>query len=113
MPRYELPDGRARWTYVVYVIELDKRACSDRRARCGGCEKTPVYVGHTARTTKERFQQHREGVHASYWPRNYGRWVQRRLGPREEFETKEDALRAEAAHACRLAERGFCVYGGH
>jgi hypothetical protein len=53
------------------------------------------------------------GVRASYWPRNYGRWVRTRLAPREEFKTKEDALRAEAALARRLAERGFCVYGGH
>jgi hypothetical protein len=113
MPKYLDGDGRERWTYVVYVIELDRTACSDRRAKCGGCGRTPVYVGQTALSPEERFEQHRAGVRSSQWVRKYGKWIRRRLAPRLEFATQPEALLAEAATGRRLAAKGFCVYGAH
>ena len=97
MPEYLDDDGRTHWTRIVYVIELDKEACPDRRSPCKGtrCGRIPVYVGQTGLTAEDRFAQHQAGVHAS-------------LVRPEEREL-----------ARRLRNRGggggkrYCVYGGH
>ena len=97
MPLYENGSYR-RWTRIVYVIELSPEACSDPRSPCGGgCCKTPVYVGHTAQTAEERFDQHKEGYKASRWPRLYGVCVRPRLATGfGEMDTVAESLAAEA-----------------
>ncbi len=119
MPRYVDRSGRIRWTRIVYVIELKKEACADRRSPCEGtrCGRTPVYVGETGHTAQERFEQHKRGYKASRWPRRYG-W---RLRPGltsdvGEFATSDEAEAAEAALAHSLGSSGggkdYCVNVG-
>lgn len=109
-------DGRRRWTYICYVIELAQSACATRGAPCGGeCGgKTPVYVGQTSKTAQERFEQHRSGTHASKWVEDFGLHLRPRLSKSiGELLTKEAALAAETELGERLRRRGYCVYGAH
>jgi hypothetical protein len=77
-----------------------------------------VYVGETAVTAKERFEQHKRGYRASNVVERFGLRVRPRLaGGFGEMATQADSLRAEAELARRLRKRGngerYCVYGGH
>jgi hypothetical protein len=118
MPKYLDENGRTRWTYIVYVIELDEEACADRRSPCKGarCGRIPVYVGQTYHTAEERFAQHQAGVKDSPLVRRYGI----RLRPRLARGFGEMAMRRESEAAefelmRRLRNRGggkrYCVYG--
>lgn len=101
--------------FSVYVIELDDAVC--RRTTCTSrlSGKPHVYVGETKQTPEERFAEHRAGGFTSVpavrrhgirlRPRLYRKW-----GP---YQTREDAIDAEARLAKRLHARGFCVRGGH
>lgn len=115
MPKYE-DNGKERWTFVVYVIELDAEACADRRSDCDGtCDKTPVYVGETAHGAEHRFAQHRDGDGSSRWVRNYGLRLRPDLaGSHGEVDSREASKAAEAEQAEALRQTGlYCVYGGH
>ena len=117
MPRHERRDGTHYWTRVAYVIELDPSACDQKGSPCGGgCGKTPVYVGETALTPDERFEQHLNGNHASRWVKRYGLHLGPYLsGGYGEMATQDASLAAEAEQARRLANRRggtkYCVYG--
>ena len=117
MPAYQDKDGRAVWTRIVYVIELDSRACAEKKSPCGGasCGRTPVYVGQTALTADERFVQHKSGVKASKWVTKYGLRVVPELaqGYGEMATVAEsEAAEVELAQTLRVEGR-WCVYGGH
>jgi hypothetical protein len=116
MPRHVSPDGKVTWTHVCYVIELDPVACAKQNSPChgGSCGRTPVYVGQTAHTAKERFGQHKAGYKPSQSVRKHGLWLRPRLARGiGELATKTEALAAEATLADRLRQLGYCVYGGH
>jgi hypothetical protein len=94
--------------YSVYVIELD-RACVREP-----CALAPVYVGQTAHTPEERFEQHKAGgLLASGKPHRYGTRLRydlmQGIGP---FATREDAEAAERAVAQALERRGHRVFWG-
>jgi len=73
----------------------------------------PVYVGQTARSAQERFEQHTRGERASRWVKVYGVHLRPRLAfPRTEM-TRDEALVAERELGQRLRKKGFCVYGAH
>jgi hypothetical protein len=98
--------------YHVYVIELDPAA---RRARdCDGADPgPPVYVGQSALTPEERFDQHRAGRRASRIVRAHGVRLRPDLstgwGP---YGSRREAEAAEAELADHLRARGHCVRGG-
>jgi hypothetical protein len=116
MPQHIDDNGNVTWTYVCYVIELDPDACTKRNSPCGGteCGRTAVYVGQTATTPKERFDQHKRGYRASRVVNKHGLWVRSQLARGfGELPTQEAALAAEAVLGERLRSRGYCVYGAH
>jgi hypothetical protein len=77
-----------------------------------------VYVGETARTARERFEEHKRGYRASNVVERFGLRVRPWLaGGFGEMATQTESLEAEAELARRLRKRGngkrYCVYGGH
>jgi hypothetical protein len=77
-----------------------------------------VYVGETARTALERFEEHKRGYRASNVVERFGLRLRPRLtGGFGEMATQTESLAAEAELARRLRKRGngerYCVYGGH
>ena len=117
MPEYCDANGRKHWTHVLYVVELDRAACVDRKSKCPRepCDRVPVYVGETTKTPEERFDQHKRGINAGQgWVQHYGLHLRKRLVyPKAEFPNRPDAEKAERALGKRLDARGFCVYGPH
>jgi hypothetical protein len=115
MPEYPDENGKSTWTRIVYVIALEKDACSDKRATCGGCSKKPVYVGESCHSAKKRFAQHKAGYKASYWVKRYGvRVTTGHTKGLPEFATVEQLNRAERRLARELNDTDrYCVYGGH
>ena len=120
MPAYVDENGGTRWTRIVYVIELDKKACGDRRSPCEGarCGRIPVYVGQTCHTAEDRFAQHRASVRDSRFVRKYGIRLRPRLARAfGEMATSRESEAAERELARRLRNRDggnrYCVYGGH
>ena len=102
-------------TFSVYVVELDAAVCHRTVCQSRLSGKPHVYVGQTRLTPEQRLAEHRAGGFTSVpavrdhnidlKPRLYRNW-----GP---YETREDALLAEARLAKKLQKRGFCVRGGH
>jgi hypothetical protein len=95
-------------TYSIYIIELS-RACTKRP-----CALAPVYVGQTAHTPEQRFDQHKAGGKlAAKKVCRFG--VRLRLdlmagiGP---FATRQEAEAAEKAVAAALERRGHLVFWG-
>ena len=120
MPKHLDGKGGIRWTRIVYVIELDKEACADRRSPCEGvrCGRVPVYVGQTCLGAEDRLAQHQSGVRAARFVRKYGIRLRPRLaGAFGEMATSRESEAAEHELARRLRKRGggtrYCVYGGH
>jgi hypothetical protein len=99
--------------YHVYVVELERRVCEKH-----GCpaqnDQPPLYVGQSAHPPTIRFTQHKDGYKSSRVVRNFGVRLRSRLskgfGP---YGTRAEALDAEVRLAKRLAQQGFCVFGGH
>jgi hypothetical protein len=94
--------------YSIYVIELSRDCVAEP------CALAPVYVGQTAHTPEQRFQQHKAGGKlAASKPHKFG--VRLRLdlmdgiGP---FTTRREAERAEQALAEALQRRGHRVFWG-
>ena len=115
MPLLELANGRRRWTYIVYVVELDPDACAEHESPCsaGRCGKTPVYVGQTAFMAEERLANHRSGHNSNILVERHARRLVPALAPGREYATRPEAEAAEAEVAGRLRREGYCVSGGH
>lgn len=99
---------RARPVYTVYVIELS-RACTKKP-----CALAPLYVGQTAHSPEQRFDQHKAGGKlAAAKPYRYGRRLRydlmKGIGP---FASRAEAERAEKAVAEALEKRGHRVFWG-
>ena len=118
MPKYVDENGREQWTRIVYVIGLSREACSRTGSPCGGtsCGRIPVYVGETAHTAEQRFDQHKAGENASKWVRDFGISVRAELAKGYEDlggdSRVSQAAEAELADKLR-ADGRYCVYGGH
>ena len=106
---------RQPYAYRVYVILLDAAVRERKRflaanpnARSDGlC----AYVGHTVRTADERFDQHKRGVKANRYVRDFGvrlltdpSWA---TGP---FASHVEAAATEADLARRLRAEGWFVW---
>jgi predicted GIY-YIG superfamily endonuclease len=100
--------ARRKPSYTVYIIELS-RACTRRP-----CALAPLYVGQTAHTPEQRFEQHKAGGKlAAGTPYRYGRRLRydlmKGIGP---FASRAAAEQAEKAVAEALEKRGHLVYWG-
>ena len=99
---------RSRTVYSVYVIELS-RACTRTP-----CALAPVYVGQTAHSPEQRFEQHKAGGKlAAGKAHRYGRRLRydlmKGVGP---FASRKAAEQAEKAVAEALEKRGHRVFWG-
>jgi hypothetical protein len=94
--------------YSVYIVELD-RACV--RVPCAFA---PLYVGQTAHSPEERFEQHKAGGRlAAGKAHRFGLRLRydlmKGIGP---FKTRKEAEAAEMAVANALQKRGHRVFWG-
>jgi len=94
--------------YSIYIIELDRKCLRIP------CAFAPVYVGQTAHTPEERFEQHKAGgmlaaakAHAFGTRLRYD--LMKGIGP---FRTRKQAEAAEKAVAEALEKRGHRVFWG-
>jgi predicted GIY-YIG superfamily endonuclease len=103
-----MPAKKAARTYTVYIVELS-RDCVKQP-----CALAPLYVGQTAHTPEERFQQHKAGgLLAAKKVYLFGKHLRRDLmkgiGP---FPTRREAEKAERQVAEALQKRGHRVFWG-
>ena len=92
--------------YRVYVIELSDAAGTRRDAALAN-----LYVGQTALSPEERFQQHRAGVHASRWVRRFGVALRPDLYATLPFvRERAQAEELERRTAAELRRRGHRVF---
>ena len=94
--------------YSVYIVELDRRCLRVP------CAFAPLYVGQTAHSPEERFEQHKAGGRlAAAKPHRFGvrlRYdLMKGIGP---FKTRTEAEAAEMAVASALEKRGHRVFWG-
>lgn len=93
--------------FNVYVIKLDE-------SRGQGTSRPAVYVGQTAKSPEERFEQHKRGERHSRVVRDHGVCLCPELYERfNPIGSRVDAEVAEARLAEALRRLGFTVYGGH
>ena len=94
--------------YSVYIVELDRKSVRTP------CAFAPLYVGQTAHTPEERFEQHKAGgMLAAGKAHRFGvrlRYdLMKGIGP---FKTRQEAEVAEKAVAHALQKRGHRVFWG-
>jgi hypothetical protein len=107
---------RLRPVYTVYVIELSADVLSLGHfadANPGytyNPARPPLYVGHSVRTPKERFEQHRIGKKASRYTRGNAVCLRMDLAGSLIFLARSEAELMEERHAALLRAKGFAVW---
>jgi len=111
-----VPRAQPHHRHHVYVVALDPAVLKDRRFRARNPGYRPgmpcVYVGMTGLPPGERFQNHKAGVKANRYVRDYGIALLPELYeflnpmPFEAAETMEKELAEE------LREKGYAVWQG-
>jgi hypothetical protein len=105
----------ARRTYHIYVIELEAAVLTFRKVR----EENPLYVegmpclyvGQTARSPEERFEQHVSGVKSNRYVRTFGIRLRPDLFERyNPLRSREEAEAMEQRLAEKLRTRGYAVW---
>jgi hypothetical protein len=100
--------------FSVYVIGLDETVLQHKKfleANPGYKPgKSCVYVGMTARTPQERFQQHKSGYKSGKFVKRYGLHLRKRLYEKYNPLTYEEAQKLEVALARKLREKGYAVW---
>ena len=72
--------------------------------------KPYVYVGMTSKTPEQRFEDHRNGHHASKWVHNYGIRLKPKLFKRFNPMTRSEAEKMEVEIARRLRKKDYAVW---
>jgi len=107
-------DAKPRLSHNVYVVELDPAVLKIRRfrARSPGYRKgmPAVYVGMTGLAPGERFQNHKAGVKANYFVRQYGKGLLPQLFEHLNPMPYEAAKQMEQDLADELQEKGYAVW---
>ena len=107
--------GRKKNVYNIYVIDLDKDVLSIKKFR----EMNPdniddypcVYVGQTAKSPDERFDQHKAGNKANRYAKKYGLRLRYKLFEKyNPIATRKEAEYKEALLGEYLRKRGFAVW---
>lgn len=105
----------AKARYHIYVIELDLEVVRFRKVR----EENPdyvdgmpcLYVGQTAKTPEERFQQHLSGTKSNRYVRKFGRRLRPDIFERyNPLRTRQEAEAMEERLAEKLRTRGYAVW---
>lgn len=98
----------------VYVIELDNGVLEKKKFRDANPDYDPkkscLYVGMTGRTPDERIKQHKAGVKANGYVRDYGKYLRRRLFEKYNPMTYEEAAAKEISLAKELRRKGHAVW---
>lgn len=105
--------GAVPRVYTIYVIELDDEVWGkSTRFRAANPDWDPakpcVYVGSTALTPEERFQQHLRSHKSNAFAHGFGK----RLMPRLYRSWQDYPTRAEERRALSLRKRGYAVWYG-
>jgi len=105
----------ARKQYHVYVIELDPSVLKTRRVKDENPDYVEgmdcLYVGQTAKTPKERFEQHKDGYKSNRYTKKYGVRLRPDLYERyNPIKTRERAEEMEQRLAAKLRTRGYAVW---
>ncbi|MFK5913815.1 MAG: GIY-YIG nuclease family protein [Woeseiaceae bacterium] len=107
--------ARRKHSYNIYVIDLDKDVLNSKKFR----DENPdyiddypcVYVGQTAKSPDERFDQHKAGIKSNSYAKKYGLRLRYKLF--EEYNpiaTRKEAEYKEALLGEHLRKRGFAVW---
>jgi len=106
------PKNQCRFN--VYVIALDKAVLQKRKFMKENPNyingKPCVYVGMTAKTPDERFQQHKAGYKSGKYVKQFGRYMRRKLFERLNPLTYEEAQNIEKELAHKLKKKGYGVW---
>lgn len=98
----------------IYVIELRKEVLEDRKFAEMNPNYIPgkpcVYVGMTARSPEERFEQHISGYKAARIVKKYGVHLKPRQFRSHNPMTYDEAKKMEVLKARRLREKGWGVW---
>jgi hypothetical protein len=101
----------SRKRYNIYVIELDPDVLKVSRVKDENPDYVDgmqcLYVGQTARTPEERFEQHKEGYKSNRYTKKYGLRLRPDL---YELSTRERAEEMEEKLAAKLRTRGYAVW---
>jgi len=104
---------RAR-RHNIYVVELDKKVLEDRKFTEANPNYNPakpcVYVGITGLTPEKRFANHKAGIKANKYVKNYGIRLRPRLFSKYNPMTYEEAQIIEVELASRLRRKGYGVW---
>ncbi|MFM8715607.1 MAG: DUF3293 domain-containing protein [Spartobacteria bacterium] len=100
--------------YCIYVIRLESEVRKAKRFR----EANPLasedaeclYVGMTACSAEERFNQHKHGYKACSFVRRYGLSLFTELFPQPDLLPVKAARRLETEHAESLRKQGYAVW---
>ncbi len=103
--------------FSIYIIELDPAVLKRARFKKANPAHRPgkpcVYVGSTFKDPEERFSQHKTGVRANRYAREFGlRLTPLALEHFGRFKTREVAEKAEELVALKLREKGYAVWFG-
>jgi len=94
--------------YTIYVINLEETP--DEPDNSLGS----IYVGQTALSKEERFENHKNGHKGSKWVKKYGIDINEELCESfPQVRTLQEAEHLEAKAASRLKKCGWTVQGGH
>ena len=107
--------GRRKSVYSLYVIDLDKDVLSVKKF----IEMNPdyiddypcVYVGQTAKSPDDRFDQHKAGIKANRYAKKYGLRLRYKLFEKyNPISSRKEAEHKEALLGEHLRKRGFAVW---
>ena len=98
----------------IYIVELDKKVLEDRKFTEANPNYNPaipcVYVGLTGLTPEERFANHKAGIKANKYVKQYGIRLRPRLFSKYNPMTYEEAQTMEVSLASRLRRKGYGVW---
>jgi hypothetical protein len=101
-------------TFRIYVIRLDPEARRAKRFRDANPlareDAECLYVGMTACSAEERFNQHKRGYKACSFVRRYGLSLFTELFPQTDLLPVNAARRLEIEHAESLRKQGYAVW---
>ena len=102
-------------TYNLYVVDLDKEVLSIKKFRDMNPDYIDdypcVYVGQTAKSPDDRFDQHKAGIHANRYVMKYGLCLRYKLFEQyNPIPTRKEAEYKEALLGEHLRKRGFAVW---
>lgn len=100
--------------YRIYVIRLESEVRKAKRFRVANSsargDAECLYVGMTACSAEERFDQHKQGYKACVLVRKYGLELAPDLFPQTELLPVNAARRLEIEHAESLRNQGYAVW---